>query len=61
MAGSGHKTETMLNHYAEHVVIENALNKLEKAQEQLFLPIIEAADEMVEYKIINDDQLKPAI
>lgn len=61
MTGSGHKTETMLNHYAEHVVIENALNKLEKAQEQLFLPIIEAADEMVEYKIINDDQLKPAI
>ena len=51
----------MLNHYAEHVVIENALNKLEKAQEQLFLPIIEAADEIVEYKIINADQLKPAI
>lgn len=52
MTGSGHRTETMLNHYAEHVAVENALDKLEKVQEQLFLPIIEAAD--VEYSVCNE-------
>ena len=52
MTGSGHRTETMLNHYAEHVAIENALDKLEKVQEQLFLPIIEAAD--VEYTLCDE-------
>lgn len=52
MTGSGHKTETMLNHYSEHVVVENALDKLEKVQEKLFLPIIEAAD--VEYSICDE-------
>ena len=52
MAGSGHKTETMLNHYSEHIVMENALAKLEKVQEELFLPIIEAAD--VEYSIVDE-------
>lgn len=52
MTGSGHKTETMLNHYSEHVVVENALDKLEKVQEKLFLPIIEAAD--VEYSFCDE-------
>lgn len=52
MAGSGHKTETMLNHYSEHIVIENALAKLEQVQEKLFLPIIEAAD--VEFSILDE-------
>ena len=52
MTGSGHRTETMLNHYAEHVAVENALDKLEKVQEQLFLPIIEAAD--IEYSVCNE-------
>ena len=52
MTGSGHKTETMLNHYSEHVVVENALDKLEKVQEKLFLTIIEAAD--VEYSFCDE-------
>ena len=52
MTGSGHRTETMLNHYAEHVAVENALDKLEKVQEQLFLPIIEAAD--IEYSLCDE-------
>ena len=44
MAGSGHKTEVMLNHYAEHLENESALETLLNAQEVLFLPVIEDAE-----------------
>ena len=44
MAGSGHKTEVMLDHYAEHLENEAALEKLLNAQEALFLPVIKDAE-----------------
>ena len=58
MQGSGHKTETMLNLYSSHLVVENALNQLEKAQEKLFLPAIENDDMDVEFEIkdVPDNQ-----
>ena len=48
MAGSGHKTEVMLDHYAEHLENESALEKLRKVQESVFLPVIERADKATE-------------
>lgn len=53
MTGSGHKTEFMLNHYAEHLETEHALNTLEKAQEQIFLPILKKAENICDAEIIN--------
>lgn len=47
MAGSGHKTEVMLDHYAEHLENENALKTLLDAQETVFLPVIERAKETI--------------
>ena len=44
MAGSGHKTEVMLDHYAEHLENESALEKLLDVQESVFLPVIERAE-----------------
>lgn len=44
MKGSGHKTEFMLDHYAEHLESERALCKLEDATNTLFLPILQKAD-----------------
>lgn len=40
MAGSGHKTETMLNHYAEHIESKNAMTRLQSAEATLFLPVL---------------------
>ena len=55
MAGSGHKTEFMLDHYAEHLEKEKALNKLAEVTNKLFLPILKQADGIVDAKIIKDD------
>ena len=44
MTGSGHKTEFMLDHYAEHLEREHALEKLQKVQEKVFLPVIKKAE-----------------
>ena len=56
MTGSGHKTEFMLDHYAEHLETEHALETLEKAQEQIFLPILKKAENItdVEAEIIDN-------
>lgn len=56
MTGSGHKTEFMLNHYSEHLETERALEKLEQAQEQLFLPIIEKAENIIDVEAIVHDE-----
>lgn len=40
MSVSGHKTETMLNHYASHLEEENALGRMKTVAEQIFLPIL---------------------
>ncbi len=47
MAGSGHKTEVMLDHYAEHLENEVALEKLLNVQESVFGSILERAEEVV--------------
>jgi integrase len=39
MLGSGHKTETMLNHYADHIE-DSALHALSEAEKSLFLPML---------------------
>lgn len=41
MAVSGHKTETMLNHYAGHLEEGKALEIMSSAAEKLFLPVVE--------------------
>ncbi len=41
MAVSGHKTETMLNHYASHLEEKNAMEKMQAAAQNVFLPIFE--------------------
>jgi integrase len=40
MAVSGHKTEAMLDHYAEHIEEEKAVTKMGKIAETLFLPVL---------------------
>lgn len=40
MSVSGHKTETMLNHYSSHLEEENSLAKMKEVAEKLFLPIL---------------------
>lgn len=52
MTGSGHKTEFMLDHYAEHLETEHALETLGKVQEQLFLPIIKKAENIIDVESI---------
>lgn len=56
MTGSGHKTEFMLDHYAEHFETEHALETLEKPQAQIFLPILKKAENItdVEAEIIDN-------
>lgn len=58
MTGSGHKTEFMLDHYAEHLETEHALETLEKAQEQIFLPILTQAESVndVDVQIIESSE-----
>lgn len=58
MTGSGHKTEFMLDHYAEHLETEHALETLEKAQEKIFLPILKQAESMndVDVQIIESSE-----
>ena len=58
MTGSGHKTEFMLDHYAEHLETEHALETLEKAQEQIFLPILKQAESVndVDVQIIESSE-----
>lgn len=58
MTGSGHKTEFMLDHCAEHLETEHALETLEKAQEQIFLPILTQAESVndVDVQIIESSE-----
>lgn len=44
MAGSGHKTETMLDHYAEHLEADTTMNRLRNAEAELFLPVFNELD-----------------
>lgn len=44
MSVSGHRTETMLNHYAAHIEEENAMGRIRLATERLFLPVVEESE-----------------
>ena len=50
----------MLDHYSEHLETEHALETLEKAQEQIFLPILKKAENinMSEIKIIDSPEIR---
>ena len=56
MTGSGHKTEFMLDHYAEHLEREHALEKLQKVQEKIFLPVIKKAESGIGVKTIPTEE-----
>ncbi len=56
MTGSGHKTEFMLDHYAEHLEREYALEKLQKVQEKVFLPVIKKAESGIGVKTIPTEE-----
>lgn len=56
MTGSGHKTEFMLDHYAEHLEREHALEKLQRVQEKVFLPVIKKAESGIGVKMIRTEE-----
>lgn len=56
MTGSGHKTEFMLDHYAEHLETEHALETLEKAQKKIFLPILEKAESISDAEVVIHEE-----
>ena len=56
MTGSGHKTEFMLDHYAEHLAREHALEKLQRVQEKVFLPVIKKAESGIGVKMIRTEE-----
>ena len=41
MIGSGHKTDKVFTHYANHIKRESALETIAKTSERLFAPIFE--------------------
>ena len=55
MIGSGHKSDKIFAHYANHIKKESALKTIAEASEKLYAPIFEKlAVEEVEYTIIDD-------
>ena len=55
MIGSGHKTESVFNNYANHIQKEIALNKIAKSTEHLFSPILKKLSSDAVY-VIKDDE-----
>ena len=55
MIGSGHKTESVFNNYANHIQKEIALNKIAESTEHLFSPILRKLSSDAVY-VINDDE-----
>ena len=54
----GHKTETMLDHYAEHIETDSAIDKMKVITEHLFLPMVdEVSNEKIIYEI-TDAEIK---
>lgn len=55
MIGSGHKSDKIFAHYANHIKKESALKTIAETSEKLYAPIFEelAVDE-IEYTIIED-------
>ena len=55
---SGHKTETMLDHYAEHIETDSAIDKMKVITEHLFLPMVdEVSNDKITYEI-TDAEIK---
>lgn len=55
MIGSGHKTESVFNNYANHIQKEIALNKIAQSTEHLFSPILKKLGSDAVY-VIHDDE-----
>ena len=55
MIGSGHKTESVFNHYANHIKKEIALNKIAETTEHLFSPILKKLSSDAVYVIEEDE------
>ena len=61
MSISGHKTETLLNHYAEHIETDSAIDKMKVITEHLFLPMVdEVSNEKITYEIA-DAEIKECV
>lgn len=54
MAGSGHKTETMLDHYASHIEHNSAMERLNNAASQIFLPALQSL-EGIDFEVRDED------
>lgn len=56
MIGSGHKTESVFNNYANHIQKEIALNKIAESTEHLFSPILKKLSSDAVYVIKDDEE-----
>ena len=56
MIGSGHKTESVFNNYANHIKKEIALDKIAESSERLFAPILEQLSTDAVYVVKDNDE-----
>ena len=56
MIGSGHKTESVFNNYANHIKKEIALDKIAESSERLFAPILEHLSSDAVYVVNDNDE-----
>ena len=68
MVGSGHKSNEIFEHYADHIQREKALNRIADTSERLFGDLITNVADEIEYSVteevtepISQSQLLPAI
>ena len=54
MTGAGHKTETMLDHYASHIEHNSAMERLNNAASQIFLPAFQSL-EGIDFEVRDED------
>lgn len=56
MIGSGHKTESVFNNYANHIQKEIALDNIAESSERLFAPILEQLSSDAVYVVKDNDE-----
>ena len=61
MIGSGHKTESVFNNYANLIQKEIALNKIAKSTEHLFSPILKKLSSDAVYAIKDNEAVDEII
>ena len=68
MVGSGHKSNEIIEHYADHIQREKALNRIADTSERLFGDLITNVADEIEYSVteevtepISQSQLLPAL